>query len=152
MAHYNFKQDIVVGEDGEKIVTEWLCDSYNGKLLADNKTNSHDVVIQFPKKTLSFEIKTDVFVSPYYDTGNMFIEYESRNKPSGISVCRADYFITYFKYLNELWMIKTTDLQNLINSVNFRIFKNAGDKGSNTHGYLIPRKKHQPNFKVVKIP
>jgi len=152
MAHYNFKQDIVVGEDGEKIVTEWLCDSYNGKLLADNKTNSHDVVIQFPKKTLSFEIKTDVFVSPYYDTGNMFIEYESRNKPSGISVCRADYFITYFKYLNELWMIKTTDLQNLINSVNFRVFKNAGDKGSNTHGYLIPRKKHQPNFKVVKIP
>jgi hypothetical protein len=141
----------VVGEDGEKIVTEWLCDSYNGKLLADNKTNSHDVVIQFPKKTLSFEIKTDVFVSPYYDTGNMFIEYESRNKPSGISVCRADYFITYFKYLNELWMIKTTDLQNLINSVNFRVFKNAGDKGSNTHGYLIPRKKYKQHFKVVKI-
>jgi len=152
MAHYNFKQDIVVGEEGEKIVTEWLCDSYNGILLSDNKTNSHDIVIQFPKKTLSFEIKTDVFVSKYYDTGNMFIEYESRNKPSGISVCKADYFITYFKYLNELWMIKTKDLQNLIQSINFRIFKNAGDKGSNTHGYLIPRKKYQQHFKVVKIP
>jgi hypothetical protein len=152
MAHYNFKQDIVVGEEGEKIVTEWLCDSYNGILLSDNKTNSHDIVIQFPKKTLSFEIKTDVFVSKYYDTGNMFIEYESRNKPSGISVCKADYFITYFKYLNELWMIKTKDLQNLIQSINFRIFKNAGDAGSNTHGYLIPRKKYQQHFKVVKIP
>lgn len=151
MAHYNFKKDIVVGEEGEKIVTEWLCNTYNGKLLSDNKTNTHDIIIQFPKRTLSFEIKTDVFVSKHYDTGNMFIEYESRNKPSGISVCKADYFITYFKYLNEIWMIDTEDLRNLINSVSFRIFKNAGDKGSSTHGYLIPRKKYQEHFKVVKI-
>lgn len=151
MAHYNFKKDIVVGEEGEKIVSEWLCTSYNGKLLSDNKTNSHDIIIQFPRKTLSFEIKTDVFVSKHYDTGNMFIEYESRNKPSGISVCKADYFITYFKYLNEVWMIKTKDLRNLINNATHRIFKNAGDKGSNTHGYLIPRQKYQEHFKVVKI-
>jgi hypothetical protein len=151
VAHYNFKKDIVVGEEGEKIVSEWLCTSYNGKLLSDNKTNSHDIIIQFPRKTLSFEIKTDVFVSKHYDTGNMFIEYESRNKPSGISVCKADYFITYFKYLNEVWMIKTKDLRNLINNATHRIFKNAGDKGSNTHGYLIPRQKYQEHFKVVKI-
>jgi hypothetical protein len=151
MAHYNFRKDIVVGEEGEKIVTEWLCNSYNGKLLSDNKTNTHDIIIEFPKRTLSFEIKTDVFVSKQYDTGNMFIEYESRNKPSGISVCKADYFITYFKYLNEVWMIKTKDLWNLIHSVKFRIFKNAGDKGSNTHGYLIPRQKYQQYFKVINL-
>lgn len=35
------------------------------------------------------EVKTDLQA---FDTGNVFVEYESRGKPSGISTSQADYY------------------------------------------------------------
>lgn len=37
----------------------------------------------------NIEIKTDLY---YQKSGNVFIEFKSRNKPSGISTTMADYF------------------------------------------------------------
>jgi hypothetical protein len=158
MAHYDFNQDIIEGEQGEERITEWLCKNANGMLLSNNKTNSHDVIIEFPtnqhqlwqgRKTL--EIKTDVLIKPKYDTGNMFIEFECRGKPSGISVSKADIFITYFKHLSEVWVIPTNELKQLIESHSFRVVTNAGDRGSRTCGYLIPRMKYRQYFKRYKL-
>jgi hypothetical protein len=158
MAHYNFRKDIIEGEAGEQFVTNWLCEHANGTLLSDNKTNSHDIRIEFPERENSMwsgiktlEIKTDVLVKPTYDTGNMFIEYQCRGKPSGISVTTADLFITYFKNLNELWVIPTSDLKELVSTYRFRQVTNAGDKGSGTCGYLIPRAQYRSNFKCYKV-
>lgn len=158
MAHYNFRKDIIEGEAGEQIITNWLCENAKGKLLSDNKTNTHDIQIEFPVRentiwsgTKTLEIKTDVLISPTYDTGNMFIEYECRGKPSGISVTTADLFITYFKNLNEVWVIPTNELKELVSTYRFREVKNAGDKGSRTCGYLIPRAKYRSNFKCYKL-
>lgn len=158
MAHYSFKKDIVEGEQGEEFITNWLCTAFNAQRVSNNKTNSHDVIIKLPHRensiwsdSISLEIKTDVLISEKRDTGNMFIEYESRGKPSGISVTKADIFITYFKNINEVWVIKTEDLKNLITNNNFRVVTNAGDKGSGTCGYLIPRMKYRQYFKRYKV-
>jgi len=158
MAHYTFRKDVIEGEQGESFITSWLCENANGVLLSDNKTNTHDVTIQFPERNntiwsgiQTLEIKTDVLVKPERDTGNLFIEYHSRGKPSGISVCKADFFITYFKHLREVWVISTSNLKKLIEEHNFRTVTNAGDENSRTCGYLIPRAKYREYFKRYKV-
>ena len=157
MANYSFKHDVVEGEAGEKTVVNWLCENLGGVPLEYNKTNSHDIVIRFPERKgywsgeVSLEIKTDVLVKPGRDTGNMFIEYHSRGKPSGISTCTADFFVTYFKHLGEVWVIPTQDLKFLVTVDKFREVTNAGDAGSGTCGYLVPRMKYREHFKRYKL-
>jgi hypothetical protein len=157
MSYYelNFKKDLVIGEEGERFVTSFLCERYQGEKISENKTYTHDVVIAFPVthhplwsgvKTL--EIKTDVYKR---DTGNMFVEYTSRGKLSGISVSKADIFLTYFKNLNEMWAIKTKELRRLIMNNDFRKVTNAGDTSSRNSGFLIPRIKYADHFITYKI-
>jgi hypothetical protein len=150
MSYYNFRKDLLIGEEGENFITSFLCEKYQAEKLSDNKTNTHDVVIAFPETThplwsgvKSIEIKTDVYQR---DTGNMFIEYSSRGKLSGISVSKADVFLTYFKHFNEVWAIGTKDLRRLIMNNEFRRVTNAGDAGSKTGGFLIPRMKYVEHF------
>jgi hypothetical protein len=150
MANLNFKKDLVLGNDGEDVVNAFL--QINGaKYLNSNNDNKYDLKMLVKNKTKTYEIKTDVVCSPQKDTGNLFVEFQCRNKPSGIKVTEADWFVTYFKYLNEIWFIKTKDLKNLINEKDFHVIKNAGDVGSKTHGYLINRKKFKDKFHVYQI-
>lgn len=153
MANYNFNKDIEIGEDGEYVVRLDL-ESLGGIFISDNKNNSHDLVISVPEKSgngfknVTYEIKTDVFCRPHSDTGNIFIEYESRGKDSGITVTTAEWFVTYFKYFNEIWYIKSDKLRELISENNFKTHTDSGDLGSNTKGYLIPRYQFKKYFKV----
>jgi hypothetical protein len=157
MANYSFKHDVVEGEAGEQTVVDWLCKNLDGVWMTYNKTNTHDVFIKFPERKglwsgeVSLEIKTDVLIKTGYDTGNMFIEYHSRGKPSGISTCQADLFVTFFKNLGEVWVIPTQDLKFLVTVDKFREVTNAGDAGSGTCGYLIPRMKYREHFKRYKV-
>lgn len=143
MANYNFKKDLIIGENGENVVANDLI-KMGGKLISDNKNNKFDLMIQ------KNEIKTDVYCKPHYDTGNIFIEFECRGKNSGILVTEAKWFVTYFKHLNEIWYIKTSDLLSLIKTSNFRTTQFSGDSGSNTKGYLIPRYAFKENFIIRK--
>jgi hypothetical protein len=126
-------------------------ESKGGKFIDSNNDNKYDIKMIVKGKEKTYEIKTDVKCAPLFDTGNIFIEYESRGKASGITVTQADWFVTYFKYLNEIWFIKSYDLRNLIKQNDFPVFKDAGDIGSATHGYLINRKKFKEYFHVCKI-
>ena len=98
MAEYNFNQDIDVGERGELV----LINEFEKKglsLVNDNKDNKYDVKLRLPiGKETTLEIKTYVWCAPgrylelpfdriwveAKDSGNLFIEFQSRNKPSGI--------------------------------------------------------------------
>ena len=155
MAHYNFRKDLVDGADGQNDVVSFLIEHYQGQLHSSNDTNSHDVIINFDKETpfgqgdVSFEIKTDLLITPIADTGNMFVEVESRGKASGVEVCQATWFAYYLKHFNQLWVIKTEDLRTLIKESNFR-WVYGGDTGSGTRGMLIPRLKNRDKFFVFK--
>lgn len=161
---YNFNTDIKDGEKGESIISNFL-QSYGYKQLSDNKDNKYDLKMLTDKGIeTTFEVKTDVFcyperiitengvekTIPRKDTGNMFIEMESRGKASGISVTQANWFVMYFPYFKKAWFIRVTDLKQLIEENDFRIVT-GGDPGSNTKGYLINRRNFQQYFKVQTI-
>lgn len=150
MANLNFNQDLKLGNEGEKIIIEFLINK-GSKLIDTNNDNKYDIRMVKNDKITSYEVKTDVFCAPLFDSGNLFVEFESRKKPSGISVTTADWFVTYFKYLNEAWFIKTTKLKKIIQNDKLPVFKNAGDLGSETHGYLLNRKEYKNQFHVFKI-
>ena len=150
MANLNFTSDLKLGNDGEMVIVEYLL-KRGSKLLDTNDDNKYDARMTKDGVEITYEIKTDVKCAPLFDTGNIFIEYESRGKASGISVTEADWFVTYFKYLGEAWFIKTKNLRKLIEENDFPTFKDAGDVGSATHGYLIKRKEFKDYFYVRKI-
>tara|TARA_R110000868_G_scaffold203969_4_gene451924 strand:- start:4734 stop:5192 length:459 start_codon:yes stop_codon:yes gene_type:complete len=152
MANYDFKQDLVVGEQGETVIMDDLI-SLGAKFIDDNKDNKYDLLMEKGGKQIKYEIKTDVYCKPTYDTGNMFIEFECRGKASGILVTQANWFVMYYKHLKEAWYIKTEDLKNIVENEdnNIRITQFSGDSGSNTRGYLVPRHKYQEKFIVRTI-
>ena len=150
MANLNFNQDLVLGNSGEIVIKEFL-ERKGCEFINLNDDNQYDLKMKKNNTEITYEIKTDVLVAPIYDTGNIFIEFESRGKKSGISVSKADWFVTYFKYLKEIWFIKSETLKTLIQENEFPIFYDAGDVGSATHGYLIKRKDFKEYFHVYKI-
>lgn len=150
MANLDFRTDLMLGNTGEKQVVTFL-ESKGCTFKSFNNDNKYDLLMVKNGKDVTYEIKTDVKCAPLFDTGNIFIEFESRKKPSGISTTQAEWFVTYFEYLNELWFIKTNVLKTLIQNNDFPIFRDAGDIGSETHGYLIKRKQYLDNFHVCKI-
>lgn len=157
MANYNFNKDIIEGKKGEHTVTNILLDNIpNTKLIQqDNDTSEYDVIIESTITNIQYkvEIKTDVYCTLSRDTGNMFIEYECRGKPSGIEVTLSDLFVMYYPYLKQVWTIPTPKLKELLkkplNSL-IRDCSMAGDDGSNTKGYLIPRYEYKRYFKIIK--
>ena len=152
MANLDFRKDLVLGNEGEMVVVSVL-ETKNMKYIKSNNDNKFYVEMENNEtgKRLKYEIKTDVKCATLFDTGNIFIEFTSRKKPSGITVTEADWFVTYFQYLNELWFIKSEKLLELIAENDFPIFRDAGDVGSETHGYLINRKEFKKWFYVCKV-
>lgn len=150
MANLNFKTDLILGNEGEQSLVEYL--TTKGLSFVDsNDDNRYDIKMLKNNKEVTYEVKTDVKCAPLFDTGNIFVEFESRGKASGISVTQAEWFVTYFLYLDELWFVKSDILKNLIETNDFPKFYNAGDIGSETHGYLIKRKDYKQYFHVCKI-
>jgi len=146
---YDFKKDIVVGEHGEEFIKEFMIGK-GYEYISDNKNKKYDLLMSYDNKEIKYEIKTDVYVSPDYDTGNIVVEFESRGNPSGISVTEADYYVYFMPKLNEIWNIKMDKLRSLIKTNNFREVS-GGDDGSNTKMYLIKREEYKEHFKIHKL-
>lgn len=150
MAHYDFNKDISEGERGEQIVVKQL-EKLNFEFITDNKNYKFDAIMLYKDKLISFEIKTDLLITKERETGNMFIEYECRGKDSGILTSRANMFVMYFPHKKKMWMISMRKLRELIAKNEFREISMAGDKGSNTKGFLLPRFKLVEHFKIYTI-
>jgi hypothetical protein len=146
MANYDFKKDIVIGEEGEQVMLEDLI-AMGATYDSCNKNNSHDIIVTRKGKNISYECKTDFF----HDTGNMFIEFSCRGKDSGISVTQAEWFVTYFKQLNEIWYIKTSKLKDILKNHEHKVAEQSGDAGSNTMGYLLNKNMFRDEF-IVRDP
>ncbi len=143
MGNYDFKKDIILGEEGESVMIDDLV-SMGATYDSSNKTNTHDVIVNFNGKDICYECKTDFF----NDTGNMFIETRCRGKASGIKVTKADWFVTYFKKLNEIWYIKTDKLKQILSEDKHKEITQCGDDGSNTEGFLLNKNMFRDDFIV----
>lgn len=141
---YDFKKDIGTGLKGETFIREYL--EGLGFIFVDScNNNSYDLKMSYGGVEYTYEIKTDVYPR---DTGNLVIEFESRGKPSGMSVTKADFFVTYFPAFGEIWNIRTEDLRKLIEDKKPKIFENSGDKGSKTRLYRLKKSEVRQYFKV----
>ena len=80
----NFKYDLEVGQVKEKELADIL----------QNKT---------------IEVKRDLMTK---DTGNVFIEYECRGKPSGISKTKSDFYCIAVEYM--FIILPTKKLKNIV--------------------------------------
>lgn len=150
MGQYNFNLDIKEGQEGEKYIINFL-ESKKLIYLNSNNDNKYDIKMLKNNKEITYEIKTDTWCNQNRDSGNIFVEFECRNKPSGIQVTEAQWFVTHFRDLGHIWFIKTSVMKELIKTENFKIKKQSGDAGSNTCGYLVPRNQYKKYFKVELI-
>ena len=91
----------------------------------------------FTSDGIKYEVKADKLT---YKTGNLFIEYECSDKPSGITTSEAQ-MLFYFVINAEgkpdrIYLIETGFLKALITSSDFK--RVSGGDGWRVRGYLIP--------------
>jgi hypothetical protein len=82
------------------------------------------------------EVKNDRLI---HKTGNLFIEYESRDKPSGLATTTAEYWIYRLSELDSALIFPTKALKQVCR-VYFKqniFLKNGGDSNT-SKGFLIP--------------
>ncbi len=85
---------------------EWLGNLF-GNVKEYGTDNKWDILLENGK---TIEVKHDY----QSERGNMAIEWWCRDKPSGISVSQADYYVYIYPLENEVWKIKTNKLKTMI--------------------------------------
>lgn len=150
MGDYNFNEDLPLGQYGENVVIKDL-ESLGAELIDVCDSYYYDFRVKYKGKVITYEVKTDDYCMLDRDTGNIFVEFESRGKESGISVTMSDWFVYYYLHLGEIWYIRTEELKNIISDNEFKISQNSGDSGSNTKGYLINRHRFEKKFLIHRV-
>jgi hypothetical protein len=154
-----FVPALVFGKKGEAIIRKTL-ENKGYVFMSECSDITSDHTYLRDGRFWVFEIKTDSrhkFIGDdgtLADTGNIFFEYSCRGKDSGRKATKAEFFITYFPQLNELWLIKTKKINKLIDEESKYEFiekKDVGDPGSQTHGHVTKRKKIMSEFSVVNV-
>ena len=107
----DFKYDLKVGQVAEKLLAE---------LLTNKK----------------IEVKRDLKA---IQTGNIFVEYFSRGKKSGLAISEADYYC-YFITDTRLFLIKTEDLKTLCRKYLDTSRDIKGGDSNTSKGVLLPIK------------
>lgn len=108
----DFRYDLQVGIIGEE---------YVGDILSFKK----------------IEVKTDYKAK---QTGNLFVEYESRNKPSGIATTEADFYC--FVISNEqIIFIETNKLKEMCREYYHTSRNTVGGDSNTSKGILLPLEK-----------
>lgn len=105
----DFKYDLKVGQVAEERLGDIL----------QNKT---------------IEVKRDLQA---IQTGNIFIEYESRNKPSGIATTQAHYWC-YFINNSRMFIIETKELKELTRKYIKTKRNIVGGDMNSSKGILLP--------------
>lgn len=103
----NFEHDLAIGQLTEKFI---------GNLLSNKK-----VEVKHDFKALT--------------TGNVFIEYESRGKPSGISTSKADYYCIVFSKVKFIF-IELEALKEIAREYKHKTV--TGGDSNTSKGILIP--------------
>lgn len=107
----SFTYDLTVGEKGE----DWVNMLFNGKEF--------------------IEVKTDRLA---YKTGNVFIEYECRGKPSGIATTTATYWIYKIEQTDTAIIVPIERLKNICRILYKENKTSLGGDNNLSKGLLVP--------------
>lgn len=119
----DWKMTREAGEWAEEIIANYLID--NGyEIIHFYKEREYDILVKKGGKYLKVEVKLDrTNIRPTIN-----IEYESRKEPSGISVTTADYYFCIQPKIDELLIMKVSDIKEAIHIKGDEILKT--NKGS----------------------
>ena len=112
-----FKKDLIFGQYYERMYLEYI--KYNSVIFSNKK--EYDILID---NNIKVEVKSDRLA---YKTGNLAIEYNYKNQPSGIMTSMSNYWVYFIIYPNnkhECYKIPIDELKFLIQSCKSI---NAGD-------------------------
>ena len=105
-------------EHGNTIVKRFIED-LGYTFLSKSEKNINEYKFLKKGKEFIFEINTElthmIERENDSDSRNMVIEYQNNGKDSGLRITNADFAVTYYPLLNEIWLIKIEKLKQLIN-------------------------------------
>lgn len=136
MGNYNFRMDLAIAKESEREVCSVLETKHKWEIIGRNDTYAYDILAKKDDKEVSFEVKEDFMC---YKTNNIAVEYESRGKPSGISITESQYYVYVIHRPagKEFLSLSTDKVKKLIADNKYFRVVNGGDKGSNTMMYLF---------------
>ena len=118
-----------IGLIGETIFTKYLSIYKSIEIVKNNDNNEYDLI---DTSNIKYEIKFDLQA---FKTGNIFIEYESFSKPSGICTTLSDVYVFVVPNLTvldvQIFQVQTNVLKAYISANQLpkksSIAKNASD-------------------------
>lgn len=152
----NYVKDKIIGDKGENMFERFLL-SYGFTDIIKNteegidKLKLWDIEAWLDGKRYTFEVKADARAA---DTGNLCIEHSrfdlvGNELLSGISVTTADFFVSIIPDSNEIRIIYTDTLREVIKRhKNELITVKMGD-GLRTRGYLMKINKYEKYYRAI---
>jgi hypothetical protein len=130
-----FNDSLVSGKQSENIVLKMVKSKYPIAYIKEGYHKEYDIMIPEINKTI--EVKKD-FKSKY--TGNVVIEMEMNNRPSGLQATTADWWVFHLDEQEIVW-ITLRRLKDMIEFGGYKLveFIGEGDEISK-QAYLIPKK------------
>ena len=141
----NNQQNTATEDKGERIVKKFL-ENLGYVFLSKSKDISCDYIFLKNGKQQMFEIKTEV-----NNTEDVNIEYQNKGEGSGIAATKADFFVTYYPHINEIWLIKTEKLKSLIreNKSTIKKTEHSSDEGINTKSFSLKKEDFKEHFRIA---
>lgn len=112
----------------EDILAHKLIEKYDLNSYEKCTTKAYDIKLS---NNQTYELKVDMMSNR---TKNVYVEYWSRGKQSGIYTTKSDYYVFSFD-CKTFHIIKSSKLLNIVKVGNYRKIET---KHSSTFGYLIP--------------
>jgi predicted AAA+ superfamily ATPase len=137
----SFQSDLKFGRLYENLLLNYIHEDFEEVEFApDNQFTEWDVKISKGNFVCKYEVKADRMTNR---TGNVFIEYECNNRPSGISITQADiyaYFVIKSSNDQDCYIIPVKYIKTLIENGDFKKVSQCGD-GKRVKGFLMPLNK-----------
>ena len=130
-----FNESLSSGKQSENIILKMVQNKYPKAYIKEGYHKEYDIMIPEINKTV--EVKKD-FKSQY--TGNIVIEVEMNNNPSGLSTTTADWWVIHPEEYELIWITPDRIREMLdFEDLNVVDFIGKGDDVSKL-AYLVPIK------------
>jgi hypothetical protein len=130
-----FNDSLLSGKQSENIILKMVQNKYPKAYIKEGYHKEYDIMIPEIDKTI--EVKKD-FKSQY--TGNIVIEMEMNNRPSGLQTTTADWWVFHLDETEIVW-ITLERLKEMVEFEDYKLveFIGEGDEISK-QAYLVPKK------------
>ena len=95
----DFEKSLIIGQESEVIVLNQIKKKYPTAFIVEGYHKEYDIMI--PEINQTVEVKKD-FKSKH--TGNIVIEMEMNNKPSGLQTTTADWWVFHLDEKEVVWI------------------------------------------------